>query len=80
MVQTERNQCSFHQTIQECSEVTGVTDKSTDSVDTILNCRPDEEHQNTDKQIYDCRNNRNKSCTTEEGQYLWQFNAIVLIV
>ena len=80
MVQTEWNQSSFHQSIQECSKVTGVTDKTTNCVDTILNRWPDEEHQDTDKQIYDCRNNRNKSCTTKEGQYLWQFNAVVLVV
>ena len=80
MVESEWDQKSFHQTIDPGSCVTGFQNHISYCVDSCLDDRPDEVHQNTNTCVNKSGDNRNESCTTEEGQYLRQFNFIEPVV
>ena len=66
VMQTKRNQCTLDQSEDQSSHIAGTGHKTAQRIDTVLYGRPDEIHQNADKHVYNCGNNRYKPCASKE--------------
>ena len=80
VMQSERDQRTFQNTIDPCTGVTGVKNQCTQMRDAGLYDRPEIEHDNAHDQINHGRNDRDKACAAEEGQHLGQFNFVEPVV
>ena len=80
MMQAERNQGTFDDTENQSTDITCSRNKWTKRIDTVLNNRPDKEHQDTDKYEGDGWNDRHETAAAEEGQCVRQFDLIEFIM
>ena len=80
VMQSERNQCTLHQTVQPGSRVTRLQHNAAYRVDSLLNDRPDKKHQNPDNRKRQSADNRYKPRAPEKGQNLRQLDLIKPIV
>ncbi len=76
MMQSKRDQGTFHKTEQERSEIPGACHKAAQRINTVLHRRPHIIEQDTDKQIHDCGNDRYKPRSAEKGQGTRQFDPV----
>ena len=80
MMQSKWDQCTFDDSEDQGSQITGSCNQSAQSIDSILNHRPHKKHTDSHQYIYNGADNRNKTASTEKCQCTWQFNRIKTVV
>ena len=80
VVKSERDQRTFDNTKDQGSDITAACHKVAQRINTVLDCRPYEIHQDSYKHIYNGGNDGHKSGTTEEGKCVWKHDLMKTVV
>ena len=80
MMQSKRDQGTFHKTEQKRSEIPGACHKTAHRINTVLHGRPHVIEQNTDKEIHNRGYDRYKPCPAEKRQGTRQFDPVKPVV
>ena len=80
VMKSEGDQRTFDNTEDQSSDIAAACYKTTQSINTVLDCRPYEIHQDSHKHIYNGGNDGHKSGTTEEGKCVWKHDLMKTVV
>ena len=80
VMKSEGDQRTFDNTEDQSSDITAACYKTAQSINTVLDCRPYEIHQDSHKHIYNGGNDGHKSGTTEEGKCIWKHDLMKTVV
>ena len=80
VMQAKWNQRPLHHTKNQRTEISGAGHQTSDCIDSVLYCRPDKIHHNSDKQVDKRRNNRHKPRSTEKGKCIRQPDLVKTVV
>ena len=79
-MKSEGDQRTFDNTEDQSSDIAAACYKTPQSINTVLDCRPYEIHQDSHKHIYNGGNDGHKSGTTEEGKCVWKHDLMKTVV
>ena len=80
VVKSEWDQRTLDNTKDQSSDITAACYKAAQSINTILNYRPYEIHQDSHKHIYNGGNDRHESGTAEERKCVWKHDLMKTVV
>ena len=80
MVEPKRNQGAFQKPVDKSAAVSGHQHQFACIVDQNLDRRPDIEHKNTDADISDCADDRDKMCSAKKRKNPGQFNFVKTVM
>ena len=80
MMQSKRDQCTFDDSEDQGSQITGSCYQSAKRIDSVLNHRPRKKHTDAHQYIYNRADDRDKAAAAEKCQRTRQFNRIKPIV